>query len=93
MSDHLMQAFAGTADAVRKGGTPQGEHGTMAPEHPVWLSFARGMGWMMMPSAEVLAKLIPLDQTPTQKCSISRPVTGFGEWRLRNLTHARKSSR
>ena len=35
----------------------------MAPEHPVWIDFARGMAPMMMPPAQVLARLLPLDAT------------------------------
>jgi predicted O-methyltransferase YrrM len=49
--------------AVRKGGTAQSEEGTMAPEHPVWIDFARGMAPMMTPPAQVLAGLLPLDAT------------------------------
>ncbi len=61
MSSHLTDAFANTANAVRKGGTVQGEGGSMAPEHPMWLNFARGMGCMMAPAAETLVGLVPLD--------------------------------
>ena len=46
---------------MRKGGTAQTELGTIAPEHPVWLSFARGMGPLMAPAARALAELVPLD--------------------------------
>ncbi len=67
MSSHLNDAFASVAEAVRKGGTVQGEGGSMAPEHPMWLNFARGMGCMMMPSAQTLAGLIPLDATRDTK--------------------------
>lgn len=63
LSDHLTDGFARVTEAVRKGGTVQGESGSMAPEHPMWQSFARGMGWMMMPSAQTLAGLVSLDQT------------------------------
>jgi hypothetical protein len=34
-----MSHFAQVAGAVRKGGTMEAGGGTMAPEHPVWLSF------------------------------------------------------
>jgi 2-polyprenyl-3-methyl-5-hydroxy-6-metoxy-1,4-benzoquinol methylase len=51
------------AAAVRKGGTAQSKEGTMAPEHPVWIDFARGMAPMMTPPAELLAGLLPLDAT------------------------------
>lgn len=63
MSDHLKDAFDSVANSVRKGGTVLGEAGSMAPEHPMWLNFARGMGWMMLPAAQALAGLIPLDQS------------------------------
>ena len=48
---------------MRKGGTAQSEKGTMAPEHPVWIDFARGMAPMMTPPAQMLADLLPLDST------------------------------
>ncbi len=67
LSDHLTEAFTNVGRAVRKGGTVQGEAGSMAPEHPMWLNFARGMGWMMFPEAEALADLIPLDQARDTK--------------------------
>ncbi len=67
LSPHLTKAFDRVADAVRNGGTVQGEGGSMAPEHPMWLSFARGMGAMMMPSAQTLAGLIPLDSSRDTK--------------------------
>ena len=35
----------------------------MAPEHPVWIDFARGMAPMMTPPAQLLAGLLPLDST------------------------------
>lgn len=35
----------------------------MAPEHPVWIDFARGMAPMMTPPAQRLAGLLPLDAT------------------------------
>jgi len=35
----------------------------MAPEHPVWIDFARGMAPTMTPPAQALAGLLPLDAT------------------------------
>jgi SAM-dependent methyltransferase len=66
LSAHLVEQFADVAAVVRKGGTLE-RGGTMAPEHPVWLSFARGMGAMMMPSAQALADIVPLDDTRETK--------------------------
>lgn len=44
------------AEAVRKGGTTDIDSGTVAPEHPVWVEFARSMAPMMAMPAELLAK-------------------------------------
>ena len=63
LSPTIRGAFDELAAAVRKGGTAQSEEGTMAPEHPVWMDFARGMAPMMTPPAQVLAGLLPLDAT------------------------------
>ncbi len=38
-----LQAFARLTAAVRRGGTALPEGGTLAPEHPVWVEFARAM--------------------------------------------------
>jgi 2-polyprenyl-3-methyl-5-hydroxy-6-metoxy-1,4-benzoquinol methylase len=63
LSPTIRGAFDELAAAVRKGGTAQSEEGTMAPEHPVWIDFARGMAPMMTPPAQMLAALLPLDAT------------------------------
>lgn len=63
LSETLTSAFDDLAAAVRRGGTAQSAEGTMAPEHPVWISFARGMAPMMMPPAQAIAELLPLDAT------------------------------
>ncbi|HEV2842141.1 MAG TPA: class I SAM-dependent methyltransferase [Chthoniobacterales bacterium] len=61
LSPAIKGAFDELAAAVRKGGTAQSPEGTMAPEHPVWIDFARGMAPMMIPPAQALAELLPLD--------------------------------
>ena len=61
LSPTIRGAFDELAAAVRKGGAAQSEEGTMAPEHPVWIDFARGMAPMMTPPAQILAGLLPLD--------------------------------
>ena len=63
LSPTIRSAFDELAAAARKGGTAQSDEGTMAPEHPVWIDFARGMAPMMIPPAEVLAGLLDLDAT------------------------------
>ncbi len=53
LSSTIRGAFDELAAAVRKGGTAQSAEGTMAPEHPVWIDFARGMAPMMTPPARI----------------------------------------
>ena len=40
----LMAAFEILTESVRKGGTALDGAGTLAPEHPIWVAFARAMG-------------------------------------------------
>lgn len=54
-SDYLRQAGRSLSDSVRKGGTAVPESGSMKPEHPMWVAFARAMMPMMMPIAQQLA--------------------------------------
>jgi SAM-dependent methyltransferase len=85
LGDHLTQAFANVAAAVRKGGTVLANGGSMAPEHPMWLSFARGMSWMMMPGAQALAEIAALD--PTRATKVLDISASHGIWGLSFAQH------
>ena len=52
------EAFQNLTEAVRKGGTVAGESGTVAPEHPLWVEFAKSMIPMMAKPAEEIALLV-----------------------------------
>jgi ubiquinone/menaquinone biosynthesis C-methylase UbiE len=52
----ITDGFRNLTDAVRKGGTASGE-GTMAPEHPVWVDFARAMAPIQGLPARLLVEL------------------------------------
>jgi len=67
LSNEIKGAFDRFTEAARKGGTAQPQGGTVAPEHPVWISFARSMGPLMAPAAAGLADLIALDQSRATK--------------------------
>jgi ubiquinone/menaquinone biosynthesis C-methylase UbiE len=54
----LTERFANLADAVRKGGTALDEQGTMAPDHPIWVEFARSMAPLMMYPAQMIAQVL-----------------------------------
>jgi ubiquinone/menaquinone biosynthesis C-methylase UbiE len=80
LSGHLRGAFDLLTDAVRKGGTGQEHDGSVAPEHPMWISFARNMGPLMAPAAAGLAELMALDPGhPTRVLDIA---AGHGAWGL-----------
>jgi ubiquinone/menaquinone biosynthesis C-methylase UbiE len=57
----IADAFQNLAATVRTGRVHTSEHGTTAPDHPVWMEFARAMGPMMVPAAQGVAALVPLD--------------------------------
>jgi SAM-dependent methyltransferase len=57
----IAAAFADVAAAVREGGTVLGERGTLEPEHPVWVDFARAMAARAALTAEPLGRLLALD--------------------------------
>ena len=60
-SPPLMQAFADAASAVRRGGTAMEGEGSIAPEHPMWVEFARAMAPIAAMSAEMMAGLLDAD--------------------------------
>jgi hypothetical protein len=66
-SDTIRDAFRGLTGAVRRGGTILGDQGTMAPNHPVWVDFARAMTPMMMPPAQAIAGVMAADGGPVRE--------------------------
>lgn len=57
LSPMLTKGFDNLTEAVRRGGTVMSEEGTIAPEHPVWVDFARAMAPMMAMPAELMAEM------------------------------------
>lgn len=55
LSPMIRQAFDDVAACVRKGGTVLSEHGSMEPENPAWVQFARAMAPMQRVTAQALA--------------------------------------
>jgi ubiquinone/menaquinone biosynthesis C-methylase UbiE len=80
LSDQLRGAFESLTDAVRNGGTAQPQDGSVAPEHPMWISFARNMGPLMAPAAAGLAELIAPD--PESPIKVLDVAAGHGMWGL-----------
>jgi predicted O-methyltransferase YrrM len=59
--EELRNNFSQLADAVRKGGTVAPNHGTMAPDHPMWVQFARAMAPLAAMLAESTAAAVGAD--------------------------------
>lgn len=55
LSPTIRKAFDDVAACVRNGGTVLSEHGSMEPENPVWVQFARAMAPMQTMTAQLLA--------------------------------------
>jgi len=88
LSHDIKGAFDQLTTAVRRGGTAQSKQGTLAPEHPVWISFARTMGILSIPAANALADLVPLD--PARNSKVLDISASHGQW---GLAFAHKNSK
>ena len=75
-SPMLTEGLYHIADAVRKGGTALQNDGTIGPEHPIWVKFARGMAPMMALAAQMMAKLV--DPDAVRKLKILDIAAGHG---------------
>ncbi|HEX8853457.1 MAG TPA: class I SAM-dependent methyltransferase, partial [Pyrinomonadaceae bacterium] len=67
LSPMITGGFEHLTDAVRQGGTALPEGGTVAPEHPVWVKFARAMSPLMALPAQMIARLVDEDDAGTLK--------------------------
>jgi len=76
LSPMLTAGFKDFAGAVRKGGVTASAEGTIAPDHPVWVDFARAMAPMMAMPAELMAGLV--DPGGKKKLRILDIAAGHG---------------
>jgi len=76
LSPKLIDGFKNFAETVRKGGTISDEGGTVAPENPIWVEFARSMQPMMVMPAQRMAELV--DPQPGSKLKILDIAAGHG---------------
>lgn len=58
LTPNLTDGFRNLAETVRRGGTLLDDGGTVAPDNPIWVKFARGMAPMMALPAHLMAKLV-----------------------------------
>ncbi|HSI63993.1 MAG TPA: class I SAM-dependent methyltransferase, partial [Candidatus Saccharimonadia bacterium] len=79
MAPGIKDVFDNLTDTIRSGRVHASEKGTTAPDHPVWIEFARAMGPMMFGPAQITAALVPLDDSrDTKVLDISASHGAFG---------------
>ncbi|HAF14104.1 MAG TPA: methyltransferase type 12 [Blastocatellia bacterium] len=86
-SPMITESFKNFTEVVRKGGTTMTDGGTIAPENPIWVKFARAMAPMMALPAQLTAKLV--DPTADRKLKILDIAAGHG---LYGLAFAKNNS-
>ena len=84
-SPQLLEGHKNIAEAVRQGGTIMENEGTIGPENPVWVKFARAMGAMMALPAQLIAQLV--DPNPDRKLKILDIAAGHGLFGIVFATH------
>ena len=74
----VFESFSDIAGAVRKGGTLLEGPGTVVPDNPLWVGFARGMAPMMKPSADFIADLVMKDIAEDKPFRVLDVAAGHG---------------
>lgn len=77
LSPMMIEGFDHLTEAVRKGGTALPESGSIAPEHPIWVRFARAMAPMMAMPSQLMAQLAS-QQMPERKLRVLDIAAGHG---------------
>lgn len=86
LSPMLTDNFKRLTEAVKKGGSAADDEAMVAPDHPVWVKFARAMAPMMAMPAQLLARLV--DPNGNQELKILDIAAGHG---LFGLAFARQN--
>jgi len=75
-TEKLTDNFKNFAEVVRKGGSLDPEGGTVSPDNPIWVKFAKAMAPMIAMPAQLLAKLV--DPAADRKLKILDIAAGHG---------------
>jgi SAM-dependent methyltransferase len=76
-------------EAVRRGGTAMNGDGTIEPDNPIWVRFARGMAPMMSMPAQMMAKLV--DPNGDRKLKILDIAAGHGVFGIAFATNNKQA--
>lgn len=77
-SSYSLEAYKDVAASVRKGGSVLPESGSLAPEHPMWVEFARSMMPLMFPAAEAIAKILKPELEGKERKRVLDVAAGHG---------------
>jgi ubiquinone/menaquinone biosynthesis C-methylase UbiE len=88
LSPGLADGFKDLTAAVRQGGTVGSEGGTVAPEHPIWVQFARAMAPIAFLPAQVIVQVTGAESAGPQK--VLDIAAGHGVY---GITYAQKNPR
>jgi len=88
MSPHVAGLLENITDVIRHGGALPSDDGALAPEHPMWVEFARSMAAMMHMPAELLAEEFA-GAKPIKVMDISAGHGLFGIAFAKHNAHAR----
>jgi 2-polyprenyl-3-methyl-5-hydroxy-6-metoxy-1,4-benzoquinol methylase len=75
-TEKLTDNFKNFAEVVRKGGSLDPEGGTVSPDNPIWVKFAKAMAPMIAMPAQLLAKLV--DPSADSKLKVLDIAAGHG---------------
>jgi 2-polyprenyl-3-methyl-5-hydroxy-6-metoxy-1,4-benzoquinol methylase len=88
-TEKLTDNFKNFAEVVRKGGSLDPDGGTVAPDNPIWVKFARGMAPMIAMPAQIMAKMV--DPAADQKLKILDIAAGHGLFGIAFATNNSKA--
>lgn len=78
MSEDVLGSFSDIAEVVRNGGTLMEGQGTVEPENPIWIEFARNMRPLMQPSADFIAGIVTVGGAPETPMKVLDIAAGHG---------------
>ena len=78
MGEGVLGNFSDIAGIVRKGGTLLDGQGTVEPDNPLWVDFARNMVPLITPSAEFIAELVTRDVDVNRPLRVLDVAAGHG---------------
>jgi len=78
LGDDVLGSFADIAGVVRKGGTLLEGQGTVEPNNPLWVEFARSMVPLMLPAAGFIADLVTENLSADARLKVLDVAAGHG---------------